>query len=97
MGLCLGHAESMSKLISQSKVRIGKFHIGPICVLYSLLYKTSIPSHEFLPPFFVSLQVVAKNEVMLKGVNLKFLKPDFIKVEMKLTDRHSLLCIHVII
>jgi hypothetical protein len=34
---------------------------------------------------------------MLKGVNLKFLKPDFIKVEMKLTVRHSIPCIHVII
>lgn len=87
----------MSKLFSQSKVCIGKFRVSPICVLCSLLYKTSIPSHAFLPPFFVGLQVVAKNEVMLKGVNLKFQKPDFITVEMKLTDRHPLLCIHVII
>ena len=79
------------------KGHIGKFHVSPVCVLYSLLHKTSIPGHAFLPPFFVGLQVVAKNELMFKGLNFKFLKPNFIKVEMKLTDRHSLLCIHVII
>jgi hypothetical protein len=87
----------ISKLISQSKVCIAKFHVSPICVLHSLLYKTSFPSNAFLPPSFVGLQVVAKNEVMFKGVNLKFLEPDFIEVEIKLTDRHALLCIHAII
>jgi hypothetical protein len=86
----------MSKLISQSKECIGKFHISQIHGTYSLLYNTLIPSHAFLPPFFMGLIVVAKNEVRFKGVNLKFLKPTFMKVEMELTDRQSLICIHVI-
>lgn len=97
MGLCVGNAKSHEQVNFTVKDHIGKFHVSPICVLYSFMYKTSIPSHTFLPPFFVGLQVLAKNEVMFKGVNLKFLKPNFIKVEMKLTDRHSLLCILVII
>jgi hypothetical protein len=68
--------KDMSKLISQPKVHIGKFHVSQICATYSLLYKTLIPSHAFLPTLFVGLLVVAKNEVRFKGVNLKFLKPE---------------------
>jgi len=79
MGLCVGNAKSHEQVNFTVKGRIGNFHVSPICVLYSLMYKTSIQSHTFLLPFFVGLQVVAKNEVMFKGVNLKFLKPILLK------------------